>query len=105
MQYSRPSDINVVGSYAHKTITKMDNLPTIDMVVTMPSSILQEKDYLNYRYFYKRAYYLACLTAGLQASQKSTLDNAFSLRFEYFNGNTLHPIIVVVPSKGSSSSP
>lgn len=90
LAYQRPSKINVVGSYALKTIIKSDDVLSIDMVVTMPASIFQEKDFLNYRYFYKRAYYLACIAAGLQGARQKE----FVLKFEYLNGNTLHPILV-----------
>ena len=55
LAYSPPSEVNVVGSYALKTMVKGDRTLAVDMVVTLPTTILQDKDYLNYRYFYKRA--------------------------------------------------
>lgn len=82
-----------MGSYALKTMVKTEGVLSVDMVVVMPESIFQEKDFLNYRYFYKRAYYLACIAAGLQDSIKEE----FQLRFEYLNGNSLHPILVAKP--------
>jgi Nrap protein domain 1 len=88
--YRKPSKINIVGSYALKTMIKSDDVLSVDMVVTMPASIFQEKDFLNYRYFYKRAYYLACIAAGLQG----TSPEVFTLKFENLNGNSLHPILV-----------
>jgi U3 small nucleolar RNA-associated protein 22 len=93
LAYSHPSDIDVVGSYALKTMVKGEYTPSVDMVVTLPPSVLQDKDYLNYRYFYKRAYYLACLAAGLQ----SGTGNDFEFCFEYLGGNSLQPILVVKP--------
>lgn len=60
----------------------------------MPKAIFQEKDYLNHRYFYKRAYYLACLAAGI----KNSKEHDFRLSFDCLNGNQLQPIIVVRPS-------
>lgn len=60
----------------------------------MPKSLFQDKDYLNHRYFYKRAYYLACLAAGIKGSKK----HKFELSFESRHGNQLQPIIVVRPS-------
>lgn len=91
LAYTKPSRINVAGSYMLKTMAKSESALTVDMVVTIPESILQEKDYLNYRYFYKRAYYLACIAAGLQESkgEKKTF------QFEFLNGNTLQPILVM----------
>ncbi|TVY84760.1 U3 small nucleolar RNA-associated protein [Lachnellula suecica] len=101
LAYTRPSNINIVGSYTLKTMVTTDSISSIDMVVVMPGSIFQEKDYLNYRYFYKRAYYLACIVAGIQEDLK----DGFSLKFEYLNGNGLHPILTVKPksSEGKAS--
>lgn len=91
LAYAKPAKINVAGSYVLKTMVKSDAKLGVDMVVTIPESILQEKDYRDYRYFYKRAYYLSCIAAGLQESQSKD----FKLQFEYLNGNSLQPIIVL----------
>lgn len=98
LAYSKPSSVNVTGSYALKTMTKTDSDMAVDMIVTMPASILQEKDYLNYRYFYKRAYYLACIAAGLQ----DNTEKIFSIDFDYLHGNNLLPILVLKASSGES---
>lgn len=95
LAYSSPAEINVGGSYALKTMVKGEGTIAADMVVTMPPSILQEKDYLNYRYFYKRAYYLACLAAGLQDHSA----DEFEFYFKCLGGNSLQPILVVKPGK------
>lgn len=100
LAYSKPSNVNVVGSYASKTMVKSESVLSVDMVVVMPASIFQEKDYLNYRYFYKRAYYLACIAAGLH----DTAQDQISLCFEYLHGNTLRPILVAKPKSGTISS-
>lgn len=99
MQYERPSSVNATGSYPLKTATRDDDGLAIDLLVTMPKAIFQDKDYLNHRYFYKRAYYLACLAAGI----KKAKDTGFKLSFQCLNGNQLQPIIVV-ESNGDSSS-
>lgn len=97
LAYAKPSKINVAGSYVLKTMVKSDSELTIDMTVTMPESILQEKDYVNYRYFYKRAYYLSCIAAGLQESKGEKR----VLQFEYLNGNSLQPILVIKCGNGT----
>jgi U3 small nucleolar RNA-associated protein 22 len=94
MQYERPSLVNATGSYPLKMATRTDDGLTIDLVVTMPKAIFQDKDYLNHRYFYKRAYYLACLAAGIEKSK----ENDFQISFDHLGGNQLQPIIVVRPS-------
>lgn len=82
-----------------RTATRSNEGAGIDLVVTMPKAIFQEKDYLNYRYFYKRAFYLACIAAGIQRSK----EHKFKLSFDSLNGNQLQPIIVVRPNgKGDS---
>lgn len=93
-QYERPASINATGSYPLKTATRADDGVGIDLVVTMPKAIFQEKDYLNYRYFYKRAYYLACLAAGIKQAKQ----HKFKLSFDCLNGNQLQPILVVRPT-------
>lgn len=101
--YSKPANINVVGSFALKTSSRSQEHLEIDMVVLMPGSIFEEKDYLNYRYFYKRAYYLASIAAGLKAAHK----NDYSLRFQQHHGNPLKPILIVTPiqAAGKDSPP
>ncbi|KAJ4291036.1 U3 snoRNP protein [Kalmusia sp. IMI 367209] len=98
-QYDRPASINATGSYPLKTATRTDEDLAIDLVVTMPKSIFQDKDYLNYRYFYKRAFYLACLAAGIKKSK----EHNFKLSFDYLNGNQLQPIIIIHPSGNGDS--
>jgi U3 small nucleolar RNA-associated protein 22 len=95
--YSPPSRINIVGSYASKTMVEIGSLPSVDMAVTMPASIFREKDFLNYCYFYKRAFYLAYLAAGLQENA----GNDFEFSFSYLGGNLLQPILLVKPGRGN----
>lgn len=71
-------------------MVKSENTTSVDMIVVMPESIFQDKDFLNYRYFYKRSYYLACLAAGIQ----DATHDEFDLNFGYMNGNNLHPILI-----------
>jgi U3 small nucleolar RNA-associated protein 22 len=79
-------------------MVKSEKSLCVDMIVTMPASIFQEKDYLNYRYFYKRAYYLACLAAGLQTAMAD-----FTLEYDYLNGNSLHPILIAKRKSSKSN--
>lgn len=94
LQYERPSSINATGSYPLKIATRTDEPFSIDLVVTMPQTMFTDKDYLNHRYFYKRAYYLACLAAGIKESK----GHGFKLSYDYLNGNQLQPILIVGPS-------
>lgn len=62
--------------------------------------IFQDKDYLDYRYFHKRAYYLAYIAGGLNKAFAKRL----SVRFSLQNDNHLQPIIVIDPSGTIPSS-
>ncbi|GAB7337640.1 hypothetical protein MBLNU457_g2935t1 [Dothideomycetes sp. NU457] len=91
LEYQKPANINVVGSHALKLATRTNPTCVIDMVVTMPSELFQEKDYLNHRYFYKRAFYLGCIAAGLQKQ----VGKDMILRFVNFHDNPLKPVLEV----------
>jgi U3 small nucleolar RNA-associated protein 22 len=93
LQYDRPASINATGSYPLKSATRSNDGMAIDLVVTMPKTLFQDKDYLNHRYFYKRAYYLACLASGI----KDCKDHKFNVSFASLNGNQLQPILVIDP--------
>ena len=66
----------------------------------MPKSMFQEKDYLNHRYFYKRAFYLASITASIKHAAPEDCRVAFSC----LNGNQLQPIIVVRSGKDGAGN-
>ncbi|PLB39385.1 rRNA-processing protein UTP22 [Aspergillus candidus] len=92
--YARPSNVNVVGSFALRTGVKPDAIYTVDLAVTMPSSLFQEKDYVNHRFFHKRAYYISCLAAGIRETQDADMD----VKFELQDGDSLRPILVLQPA-------
>ncbi|KAJ3746993.1 Nrap protein-domain-containing protein [Lentinula raphanica] len=73
--FSRPSDITLVGSWANNTAVKGQGKSRfgVELAVEMPSSIFQEKDYLNGRFFHEKAYYLATIGAAI-ADPKSGLN-------------------------------
>ncbi|CAO3585866.1 unnamed protein product [Absidia cylindrospora] len=98
-KFIKPSSINVVGSYALKTVTKTKGQFNVDVTVEMPSSIFQEKDHMNNRYFYKRACYLAVLANALKSSKKG-----FKVEFGSFDGDLQKPILLVKPSGDKSNT-
>ncbi|KAI1498438.1 nrap protein [Biscogniauxia marginata] len=104
LSFAKPAQVNVVGSYFLKTMTRSQTDFTIDMIIVMPASLFQEKDYLNFRYFQRRAYYLAYVAAGLRKSFASAVDFTFDL----LNGNPLLPVLIArpkdKPNKDDSSS-
>ncbi|MCJ1378069.1 hypothetical protein MMC17_001165 [Xylographa soralifera] len=91
--FAKPDDINVVGSFVLKTSVKHEEPLVIDMAVTMPSSLFQDKDYLNYRYFHKRAYYLACIASSINA----VTDFKVHVQYQYQNDSPLQPVLLISP--------
>ncbi|EDL98658.1 nucleolar protein family 6 (RNA-associated) (predicted), isoform CRA_b [Rattus norvegicus] len=85
-----PSQITIVGSYPLGTCMRPDI--NVDVVLTMPREILQDKDGLNQRYFRKRALYLTHLAYHLAR------DPLFgSVRFSYPSGCHLKPSLLLRP--------
>lgn len=87
--YTPPQVINVIGSWALHSATKCPETTGIDLYVEMPSSLFEAKDYLNYRYFHKRAFYLAAVGAIIAAHSKLDL----SPRYQYIHSDPLRPIL------------
>ncbi|KAI2469149.1 Nrap protein [Annulohypoxylon bovei var. microspora] len=100
LAFETPTQINVVGSWILKTNMKSQSDLAVDMIVVMPTAIFQEKDYLNMRYFYKRAYYLAYITSSLRQALGPTMEFAF----DHLHGNLLLPILIVRPKDKSTPS-
>lgn len=100
VSYASPARFNVVGSYVARTIVKSQTRRAIDMIVEMPRDIFQDKDYLNLRYFYKRAYYLAVLSAPVRDKLASTV----TVAYEYLHGNRLLPVLTVNAKTASKDS-
>lgn len=96
-EYKRPTQVHVVGSLQHQLDIKSKDASTVDLAVTVPDSILQEKDFLNHRYFHKRAYYIAQVAAGIRRHAK----NEFKLSFEYQDAITSKPTLIVEPTHSS----
>ena len=68
--------------------------------LTALQEIFQEKDYLNYRYFYKRAYYLAVVAAAIADSKEL---KGLKAEYDFMNGDPLKPIVVITPGEDSKA--
>ncbi|KAI9208235.1 Nrap protein [Polychytrium aggregatum] len=91
--FKKPSKLFIVGSYLLKSYAKNPDGCNVDIAVQMPSSLFQDKDHLNYRYTYKRAFYLAVLAAELGKSK-----HGFSASFQAFHDNRNRPVLVLKSS-------
>lgn len=103
LQYSAPDDVSLIGSFGLKTAVQQKNGMSVDVCLTMQKSLVQPKDYLNYRILYKQAFYLAYLTHHLSIlAPQHNLPIKF--KYDYHNGNKLCPSLVISSDPDSSSS-
>lgn len=87
-----PEDVSLVGSFGLKTGIAQANGLSIDIALTMPKSLFQPKDYLNYRALYKRSFYIAYLADQLiPITKKNHLPVKIS--FMYLNDDVLCPVL------------
>ncbi|KAI8810149.1 Nrap protein-domain-containing protein [Cladochytrium replicatum] len=91
-RFDKPSNVFLIGSYLVKTTAKNPGGLNLDVAVQMPN----EKDRLNHRYFYKRAFYLAVIAGNIK--QKLS-DLKLEARFQAFHGDRRRPILVLNPSE------
>ena len=96
-EYQAPERINYLGSLALQFGEKSSLTNTVTIAVQMPESLLQGKDYLNCRAFYRRAFYLACIAAGL----RNAANDEFELHFQAKDDLELIPVLIV-SATGSS---
>ncbi|KAL6114361.1 nol6 [Pungitius sinensis] len=92
-----PASVNLIGSYPLGTCTKPRI--TVDLAVTIPAEVLQQKDVVNQRYPRKRALYLAGLAQYLASSS-----DIGSMRYSCLHGNRLRPVLLLTPPGKDSSS-
>ncbi|ORX82553.1 Nrap protein, partial [Anaeromyces robustus] len=97
--FKAPNSVNLVGSYLLQSACKTPIINNIDLAVEMPKEIFQEKDHMNYRYFYKRAYYLANIAANIQDHKK---DFKVKMEFDLFQDDQRQPILVLYGSGDNS---
>ena len=69
--FEPPTALNLVGSWPLRTATRRPGYMDVDVEAVMPSSLFQEKDTVNNRYFYKRAFYLAVLADALKNAERT----------------------------------
>lgn len=79
-------------------MAKSQSRYSVDMVVEMPKELFQDKDYQNLRYFYRRAYFLAYIAAGLKGKV-----GELGMEFEYLNDNHFLPVLVLKPRETATN--
>ncbi|KAI9164211.1 U3 snoRNP protein [Blastocladiella emersonii ATCC 22665] len=91
--YAAPERVDVVGSFLiggtnKGALVKRRGGFNVDVAVQMPSDLFQPKDHLNYRYFHKRAFYLAHAASILKAA-------GLRVEFAYDRNDTRRPMLAV----------
>jgi U3 small nucleolar RNA-associated protein 22 len=93
--YGRPENVSIVGSFGLKTAIQSPHGLSVDVNVTMPADLFQQKDYLNYRALHKRAFYLGYLTENLRTIFKKEKLDFLKLSYAYLNGDSLSPVLKI----------
>ncbi|KAJ2843696.1 U3 snoRNP protein, partial [Coemansia brasiliensis] len=94
MAFGAPDVVNIVGSYALGMTVRTGQGFSVDMMAQMPPHLFQERDHLNFRYFYKRAFFVAMVRVFLQ---KSAVHDAFDVDFDLLRSDTRLPVVVLRP--------
>lgn len=94
MSFLPPADVSVIGNLYLRAGVRATEVLNIDLAVTMPKAMFQAKDFRNYRFFHKRAYYIACIAAALKKAHLP-----FTIQYSYDDGDSLRPIIVMEPTE------
>lgn len=94
LAFEQPENVALVGSFGLKTGIHVPEGMSIDIALTMPKSLFQPKDYLNFRALYKRAFYLAYICDHLTRSSKKA-NFPIKISYEYLNGDSLCPILKI----------
>ncbi|KAJ1845242.1 U3 snoRNP protein, partial [Coemansia sp. RSA 486] len=87
--FRAPSVVNVVGSYALGMAARTRTGFNVDVIAQMPSELFQERDHLNMRYFYKRAFYVSMLYTGLK---QSALSESFEMSIDCMRNDLRLPV-------------
>ncbi|THH05718.1 hypothetical protein EW145_g4591 [Phellinidium pouzarii] len=100
--FEKPNDITLVGSWANRIGVKSASSVswTIDIAVEMPATLFQEKDYLDCRFFHKRAHYLASLASAISLNEKLNVD----VFYDSPTSNDRLTSLVLMPRKDGSST-
>ncbi|PWZ00349.1 Nrap-domain-containing protein [Testicularia cyperi] len=96
--FEKPSGMHLVGSWPLKTTAKRPHGMDVDVAVVMPSSLFQERDHVNFRYFHKKAFYLAALAEAISnASTAYGIQLGVTAAFALMDADPRRPILVLTP--------
>ncbi|KAJ2726991.1 U3 snoRNP protein [Coemansia sp. Benny D115] len=96
--FQPPETVAMVGSYSLGMTVRSRAGVTVDLMAQMPKALFADRDHLNYRYFYKRAFYVTMLHHGLHSS---ALSETFDVAVESMRGDLRLPVVVLRSKRGS----
>ncbi len=103
--FEKPSAMHLVGSWALKSAAKRPEGIDVDIAAVMPSSLFQAKDYVNFRYFHKKAFYLAALAHAIQtAEDEHDIHLGVTASFALVDADPRRPILVLRPIHDKSET-
>ncbi len=97
-KFQKPSKVSIIGSFLLKNLIKP--LVCIDVGVEMPSSYFNERDFMNYRYFIKRSFYMAHVYMKLSKEAKF---NEFKFDYCAEHGSLFKPYLTLKPNRKQAS--
>eukprot|EP01038_Epipyxis_sp_PR26KG_P014271 gene14271-19147_t len=113
INFKSPENVEIIGSYSSDTVTSP--ISNIDVAITLPSDIFDQRDILNHIYFDKRTNYLAgiCynllenhdapenLASNKKKKRKANLESFISkyeVTIASFKGDARKTILIIKPS-------
>ncbi|SJX63609.1 uncharacterized protein SRS1_14361 [Sporisorium reilianum f. sp. reilianum] len=103
--FEKPSAMHLVGSWPLKSAAKRPEGVDVDVAAVMPSSLFQPKDYANFRYFHKKAFYLAALAHAIQtAEDEHDIRLGITASFGLIDADPRRPILVLRPIHNKSET-
>lgn len=103
--FEKPSAMHLVGSWPLKSTAKRPEGTDVDIAAIMPSSLFQPKDYVNFRYFHKKAFYLAALAHAIQtAEDEHDIHLGVTASFALVDADPRRPILVLRPIHDKSET-
>ncbi|EEB08029.1 hypothetical protein SJAG_03156 [Schizosaccharomyces japonicus yFS275] len=100
LSYKPPVSVEVSGLFGQDQACVSPDGWSIDLLIEIPGDLFTDKDYLNLRYFHKRAYYLAKIAGKVTKSLKDSCE----ISFTFLNDDTRKPILEIVPKDQTGSA-
>ncbi|KAF2073724.1 hypothetical protein CYY_004957 [Polysphondylium violaceum] len=96
IKFTKPTNVDVIGSFMSRTVLKQNS--NVDMIVEIPSPVLNSKDANDYKYFTKRNLYIWTIRQEL-IKHARFVDTSFT----NFDGDINKQILVIKPKEDAKT--